>query len=364
MSWHADSNSTPAQLAGAVRSSTVILLGDSFLAGGSADWGSVLIPATKGRLRVLRYTGGVGGNSSAAMLARLATDVIRYAPAYCLVGAVTPNDPGQGLSVDASKVNIQSIVARLMAANITPLLVLGPPNDTAATRNHIATVNGWLRYWGSANGYRVLDPWAQLTDPADGTWLAGYTSDGTHPTGIAAKLAGIAAAAQLEALPAVPLLSAGAGDPTNLVPNPCFDPHAGGLATSWGKSGTAVASITAVSSAIGAGNWQELTAGDATLSVLSNAVATIVGNVYEVAFGVKCDATGRPFTRFLTSPAFDPFGDGYNRGEITEADGLIVTGRFTAVGTSTPVYLGTNGAAGVVGYRQVTVRDLTALGVA
>ena len=155
----------------------------------------------------------------------------------------------------------------------------------------------------------------------------------------------------------------GANDPTNLITNPCFDPSSSGLATGWTKNGSGTASVAAVGASVGVGNWQELTAADANLTYFSQSITTVVGNVYEVAFGVKADATGRLFTRIATSPAYDPFGDGYARGAIAEADGLIVNGRFTATATSTPVYLGMTGAAGLVGFRQVTIRDLTALGV-
>lgn len=345
-----------------VRPATIVTLGDSFMVGSASDWTTMFIPATKGRLR-RAAAAGVSGNTSSQMLARLSTDVIAYAPSYCLVGAVTPNDPAQSVNVATTKANIVAIVAALAGAGITPLLVLGPPSDTTAYRDHIANVNGWLRFWGPANGYRVLDPYQRVTDPTDGTWLSTYTADGIHPNALGAKLMGFDAAAQISMLPAVPLLCAGANDPTNLAPNPCFDPSSGGLATSWTKNGTATASVTAVTAGYGVGNWQELTAADTSFSYLSAAATTVVGNVYEFACGMKADATGRPFMRIATASAVDPIYAVGAWGAITEADGIIVTQRFVATSTSTPIYLGLNSAAGAVGYRQVTVRDLTALGV-
>lgn len=42
--------------------------------------------------------------------------------------------------------------------------------------------NTWRKYYAAANGIAVVDFYNLLVDPANGNYLAGYYSDGLHPS--------------------------------------------------------------------------------------------------------------------------------------------------------------------------------------
>jgi hypothetical protein len=157
---------------------------------------------------------------------------------------------------------------------------------------------------------------------------------------------------------AAPDLAAGANDPTTKVANGLFLASAGGLGTSWTKYGGGTPTITAVSAGYGLGNWQDIGA-DAGGTQIEQYVTTVIGNVYELTFRLKKDSV--PGFRMRVA-AVDWHGDYKAVGTaITEAQGAIVTQRFTATGTATQLLFGAKGASGSCSIAQVTVRDITAL---
>ena len=148
------------------------------------------------------------------------------------------------------------------------------------------------------------------------------------------------------------------GDVSNLFVNGLFlsDSNADGLADSLTKSGAGVASLVAAG-ANGFGNWQVCAPGGADTQIFQD-VTTVVGRTYEAYAGVYC--TGAATIRFRLPGADYPASHGAF-GPIAETAGAVVTARFVATTTSSRINLGANGASGEVGYRQVTVRDITTI---
>lgn len=189
----------------------------------------------------------------------------------------------------------------------------------------------------------------------------GWTADGTHPTDLGYLAIAAWNAARLPSqFRALPLATVGANDPTNLVTNGLFSASSGGLGTSWTKYGSGTTTITAVTAGQGFGNWQDIGA-DAGGTQVEQWVTTVVGNVYELSFRLKKDATPGFRVRNISG---DFLGDYKGAGTaITEAGGALVVNRFTAVSTSSQLLFGAKGASGTCSIAQVTCRDLTALGV-
>lgn len=259
-----------------------IVIGDSIASGGDVQvnyqvggsWFADVCGKSHQRLRFYRNA-GVGGNTSTAMLARFTADVTAYHPDIVVIGGVTPNDVGQSVPVATRKSNIQAMVAAAVADGSRVILATSTPNDTTGTRDSLVEMNHWLIGWANTQGIPVLDIYSPLADPADGTYLPSYTSDGTHPNDTGNHVIGTAVAAQLPPdLRAVPFLTAAKGDPENLIVNGVFhgDANADGLADDWSLIGALSArSLTSLSG--GYGNWQSVTC-DGSQAIVTQNIST------------------------------------------------------------------------------------------
>ena len=342
---------------------TLIAIGDSLIATSTnGQWVDQLAVLSGGAFVTLRNA-GIAGNTSTAMLARISTDVIAYAPVWCIVQA-TGNDASQSVSVATAINNYKTMIALLLKNNIKPVFTMGAPSDTTATRDFILQVNNAMSAWCYSQGIPVLDLYTALVDPTDGTYLAAYTSDGTHPSS-----AGVGAAAtfNVNLLPQQmtrrPLaLAAGANDPVNLASNGLFltDTNADGLSDNWLKTGTGNVSRTAVTAGYGLGFWQNLSPIDTTQTQIYQDISTTTGNEYEVAVRVKASTSG--YRMRVTGVGDIPVTNVQpSLGDITEAQGAVISMRFVAPTTSTRIFLAAGGAAGTTSFAQFTVRNMTAL---
>lgn len=338
---------------------TAIIIGDSIAA---AYWFPLMTVLSGSKIRMVRNA-GVAGQNSNAILSRMASDVIAYSPSWCVIEGITPNDPGQAVTQAQSILNVKAMVAACVAAGIYPLICLCLPSDIARNRDHMLSVAVAISEWANKSGYPTIDLYTPVCDPVDGTYLAAMTVDGTH-----LSAAGERAIADYNVtrLPAAfrqfNLLQVAANDPTNKVVNGLFqtDTNADGLADSWTKYGTGTSTLSAVAAGEGSGNWQVLAPGG-VVTQLEQWITTVIGNTYELS--LRCYATGVATLR-IRGFGGDLTGDFSVHGAITSASGAVGSRRFVAIATSTQLLLGASGASGTVGFGQVTVRDLTALGVA
>lgn len=357
MSWqinHAPLVSGPA-------GNTAIIIGDSIAAsdGGWCPWASAL---SGSRFRLMRYNqaSAIAGNTSRQMLDRIAADVIAYAPTWCIIQGVTPNDNGAGIPVATSVQNIKDMAGLCVAAGIRPVIVTAPPSDTAANLDHMLSVAFRVREWADRNEYPVIDIYPPTAD-TDGSYQAAYTADGTHPNDAGnLAIASYVATRLPAAMAANSSLTWGSNDDTNLVAGGLFLTNTAGLGTGWASLGAGPLSIGAGTAGQTQGNWQVIGA-DAPGTQVYQGVSTVVGNVYELTCRIKKDAV----PGLLIRCAGDPLG-GYKAAgvAITEAAGAIATHRFVATSTSHNILFGAQGASGTCAFAQVAIRNLTALGIA
>lgn len=174
----------------------IVLFGDSITeANGSAptdkgyfNWLNVMLSQ---RWDVV-YNAGVGGNSTAQMLARIDTDVIAYAPAWVMImGGV--NDIAAGTSSATILSNLDSILQTVLAAGMYPIISTLPPStsfDTTAEGTVWTAVNAGIRAFATTYpGVLVVDAGPEYWDSSQPTLalpLSGYTVDGVHPNALGA----------------------------------------------------------------------------------------------------------------------------------------------------------------------------------
>lgn len=361
------------------RGNRAIIIGDSIAAGGDAfnastffvggSWFSRLCSTSQQRLRMIRNA-GIGGNSSSAMAARFATDVLAYRPDVVVIAAITPNDTTQGVSISTRKANVAAMVAAAQLDERQVILATSAPHDTPATVSELLAMNAWLAGYANANGLPLLDLYSPLADPADSTYASAYTSDGVHPTAGATRVLAEALSSRLPSwLTPTPVFGVSKSDPSNLVANGVFvgDTNSDGLADSWiSYGGITAKSLSAISG--GYGNWQQVT-GNGSLGVVQSADITTgwaVGDRLAFSGRMEADANvsvsatitfqgGAPYNAARGVSAIEP-GAVANQSWYIE---VPVPPGTTLIYVTVSV----NSAVGNVRIGQVTVRNLTELGL-
>lgn len=110
---------------------------------------------------------GVGGDTSAQVLARMTADVHFFRPAYCAVLAGT-NDVSTGVAAGTTQGNLTSIWGSCTSNGTIPILGTIPPYNagTAAMKQAILDLNTWIRGQAAANSWPLADYYPVLEDPA------------------------------------------------------------------------------------------------------------------------------------------------------------------------------------------------------
>lgn len=179
---------------------------------------------------------GVGGNTTAQMLARIQTDVIDHAPTWCVVfgGA---NDITQGVPAATTTANLASIYDQLRAGGIEVIACTAyrtATMDTAAEASALATVNEWIKAQAATRGFPLVDFYTAMTDSATGYTQTGLVADGTHPSTEGALRMGVAFAEALYGvLPRRQFFGTSNTDAANLIGGGGMAGDVAGLATSW-----------------------------------------------------------------------------------------------------------------------------------
>lgn len=119
---------------------------------------------------------GVGGENTYEGIRRF-DQVLAASPANFILIMEGANDIVVGLSVEATKFNLQAMIDKAKAANVTPLLSTLTPSDRNGSATLIPeTWNPMITTLASSNGILLVDNYA-ATFP---TWGA-LNVDGTHP---------------------------------------------------------------------------------------------------------------------------------------------------------------------------------------
>lgn len=149
----------------------------------------------KGRYRIsTRYNEGVGGNTTAQILARI-SNVLAHNPQIVVVEG-GGNDIVNAVTSTTTIANLTSIYAALQAAGVKFVTTTVCPTtsiDTQAEKDAYDAVNAWIRAHTADYSKGYLCDWdSAIRTPGAYTWLAGYDADGVHPNATgAAALAGV-----------------------------------------------------------------------------------------------------------------------------------------------------------------------------
>lgn len=152
-------------------------------------YGTWLGQYTDGKVRTsAARNGGVGGDTTAMWLARMAT-IIGYG-GKTICNLISTNDRGSAnLSLETSKRNIEDGLRMQIDAGCIPLIAAELPRGGAYAlsgqqlSNHLA-LRDWILGYVPGLGVGVCDPWVDFIDPesaAAGLPLEGLLHDGLHP---------------------------------------------------------------------------------------------------------------------------------------------------------------------------------------
>lgn len=266
--------------------SRVVVLGDSITQYNGQDtqrrsnkgyfnWANAILG---GGLNLV-HNGGVSGETSADVLARLWGSALAHNPHWVIL-MVGTNDASDEVPVDDYAANIRDIVGQLVDQGIKVVLcTLTPRNwSTAAIKTKFFQYNDFLREFARNAGVYLCDWYPNLAKAADGTALTDYTEDGLHPSSLGAHRMGVVLAGLLDELGvAGSPLSFGSGDNTGLLTNPSLEGDVAGVATSWstGGGGSFVASKEARTDLDG--SWQQLALASGTVTFGPTAAPAVPG---------------------------------------------------------------------------------------
>lgn len=318
---------------------------------------------------------GVGGDTTAMMIARFAADVAAYSPSVVTIGGGT-NDMTAALSFTGYQDNIKTLVRMVRQIRAAPVLCTIPPRTDNTYWQRIALWNAWLKQYAASEGIAVIDFNALLTDPATGTYIAAYSSgDGVHPSPAGYKAMGQLAATVLSAIlpPWQPLLPVHGSDSMNLLSNSMFlvDANADGRGDNWNTTGTTTGTVYSLVSGDSAisGNWQKIdnTAGSANVGITQSRSGGIsTGDI--IAFCGRFDATVDPTIslNFTGTTSYARAVHNPNGGSSAVAgavSGIFYVQKAVPAGCTGLAVNVTAGTLGVVKVAQIGLYNLTALGL-
>lgn len=360
------------------RATRTIILGDSIDADVRGWWPYYSFGTQ--RIETVRNA-GVGGNTTTQMLARIKVDVLDYRPDVVVLGGSTNDvyETAGSAAEAATRANIAAMVEMVRDIGATPVLRTTPPCDiqggytsVAARRQAVLRQNGWTYAYANRNGIDVIDIHQSVVDPATGGYLAGITSDGTHPTEVGAR----AIADYLLALPS-PRAFARASfafgravtEAGNLLANGVFvgDANSDGIADGWTAGGSPTGTLNAATTGV-TGNWQRIATADTTARYIFQDISTglAAGDVIQILGRVSSSGTAAALVRLT------PYVGG---AQVTGQDAVqemtrplsngvfVVRMTMPASVEKLRVMVQVKTAAGWVEVAEMAARNLTALGL-
>lgn len=157
--------------------------------GGAASWFTWMCLYSNGRITA-HYNGGISSDTTTGMLARFST-ILNSGANLIFIGDAH-NDFTSSFPEATTRANIISMITQARRAGITVVLRTIYPDVSASTAAPIRRHNTWLMKYAADNHLHIVDTYGAVVDPASttGAWIAGYSTDGTHPTVAAAIIAG------------------------------------------------------------------------------------------------------------------------------------------------------------------------------
>lgn len=142
---------------------------------------------------------GIGGNTSAMLLARMADILATKADVYHIL--IGTNDARNAVPLGTTMANIEAILAMLRVTGRPVILGTLPPQSgwTATVQTAHDSINRQIRRISYPNVH-IADYESSFIDPANGSAIAGFLSDGLHTTVAGAFKMGATVAPLLESL--------------------------------------------------------------------------------------------------------------------------------------------------------------------
>jgi lysophospholipase L1-like esterase len=149
---------------------------------------------TLGNVFLWQRNAGLGGDTTAQMLARLSADVFAYTPDWVSVlGGI--NDLTGGVASATTIANLGSIYDQVLAAGCRLVACVVLPStsiNTGALQTTVDSINNFIRSYAAAHAPVILVDWWNAFRSAPGSYepAPGYTSDGKHPSTSGASVMG------------------------------------------------------------------------------------------------------------------------------------------------------------------------------
>lgn len=329
----------------------------------------------------LKYAGhyGLGGAKAEDLLASGLDVILNYSPVprYCVVDVLTNNMSDVDLTSGFEA--FLAILAALRDRGIDPVVTNIPPRDggTATQYANIARANVWLARRAELDGFKLVDWYSRLVNPATGTFAAGMLlpGDGTglHVSAAGAKKIGqaIVDTLQHELGDWSPRLRADDVNTVDLVPKGCFITDAGGGRPSGYTelSATTGTDYNLISDANIVGNWFETKqTGTGLTMIVGPTVSDLVPGHrvrWSGRFKTVSLAAGCTINVYVGGTGGAPIGTneatfiGWHSEDVEgifELDFLVPPGVTTAY-----LVVKVQGAAGTVRIAQQSLIDLTLL---
>lgn len=160
--------------------------GDSITIGGistnpagqdrGSSWVNELARRSMGRIDYI-YNAAVSGTRTDQAITRFDTSVTPYSPDVVLLSMGT-NDMSQGRTMEQFLSDLETYRQKCEA--IGARMVLGGIYPKTTRQSEVATWNRAAHTWAMAKGVPHIPFW-ELANPVDGSWPAGWSTDGTHP---------------------------------------------------------------------------------------------------------------------------------------------------------------------------------------
>lgn len=321
---------------------------------------------------------GVGGNTTAQMLARFDADVTPNDPSIVVVeGGI--NDSAGSVTVATFAANITAIHAKCVAIGALCVLTTVTPQSESARKPFVSNYNTWLRRYAADSGLPLIDFHDALADVATGDLDAAYDNgDGIHPNTAGHKVMASTLATDLTSwlTNSLPLLPTSNIESGNLVTNGLFlGTLTSKVPTSWTASPAVPSTVTATLETDAAikGQWLKLvTANLSGFQLYMRSCTVTPGNRYAFVGRIKIVSSDGVAVqaRMLFNDSNDA---GYAIAPISARTHTLTDGVFyveaVAPGNATTANVrlqltGSGNGNSEAWFAQIGIYDLTAAGVA
>ena len=263
------------------------VLGNSF-SNQNPNWFVQACGFSGGLLR-MNTIGGVFGNTTAAMLARVASIPASSDVCFVLEGT---NDVSNTVTTKVHISNIKAICSALINQGTLPIVILAPPfNSNGANMAKMRLAEYRL---ACVMGIPCYDIFGTYFDATTGDWTGSATVDGTHPTDTAYRDAGKSLIAQMSAQQTQSLVAPKSSVWGDLLTNNLFMASSSGSATGWSKWANGALTVTDATADGFLGQYQNIAAAGLTTGQMAGiykAVTLPAGSsptdVYIFQFGIK-----------------------------------------------------------------------------